>query len=334
MNRPTLKCLCQCEPSERWSDRFVVGELCEEEMEAAEHHLNHCENCQKTLDQDANKNPWCQDVRTFLNDTLEGRDQHQPNNSSWNTKTARLLERLAPTDNPEMLGRLAGYEVKGVIGLGGMGIVLKAHDVSLDRYVAIKCLSPELAVQSASRRRFAREAKATAAVVHDNVIAIHSVDEYDGTPFLVMPYVRGESLQHRIDRSAPMSVEEILSIALQIARGLAAAHDQGLIHRDIKPSNILMPENVERIIITDFGLARAVDDASVTQSGVLAGTPQYMSPEQARGRNDRLLDGSFQPRQHDLRDDLRPPAVSCRKQLWRTASDHRHTPSSTPAAST
>ena len=102
-------------------------------------------------------------------------------------------------------------------------------------------------------------------------------------PYLVMPYNRGMSLQKRIDDVGPLPLTETLRIAEQIAAGLAAAHAQGLVHRDIKPANILLEEGVERLAITDFGLARAVDDATMTRSGVIAGTPQYMSPEQARG---------------------------------------------------
>ena len=127
---------------------------------------------------------------------------------------------------------------------------------------------------------------AAAAVVHENVIEIYgvSVEENKATlPYLVMPYIRGESLQKRLDRCGALSTAETLRIAMQIASGLAAAHEQGLVHRDIKPANILLPEDVERVTITDFGLARAADDASLTRTGVVAGTPQYMSPEQAEG---------------------------------------------------
>ena len=115
------------------------------------------------------------------------------------------------------------------------------------------------------------------------MIAIHGVSNEQALPYLVMPYVRGESLQKRIDAEGPLPLVDILRIGAQVAAGLAAAHDQGLVHRDIKPGNILMEQGVERVTITDFGLARAVDDASMTRSGVIAGTPQYMSPEQARG---------------------------------------------------
>jgi serine/threonine protein kinase len=166
-----------------------------------------------------------------------------------------------------------------------MGIVLKAFDRPLDRTVAIKVLAPRLASSGAARRRFAREAKAAATVLHPNVIVIHGVSNDGALPFLVMPYLRGESLQRRLDRQGPLPAEEIVRIAQQVASGLAAAHGQGLVHRDIKPANILLEDGVERVTLTDFGLARAVDDASMTRSGIIAGTPQYMSPEQARGDN-------------------------------------------------
>ncbi len=144
-----------------------------------------------------------------------------------------------------------------------------------------------MAASGAARRRFSREAKAAAAVVHDHVVAIHAVDDdpKSGLPYLVMPYIAGRSLQERIDRDGPLRTEEVLRIGMQTAPGLAAAHAQGLVHRDIKPSNILLENGVERVKITDFGLARAIDDASQSQSGVVAGTPQYMSPEQAGGES-------------------------------------------------
>ena len=170
-----------------------------------------------------------------------------------------------------------------MLGRGGFGIVLKASDPALGRAVAIKVLAPQLATSGAARSRFAREARAAAAVVHDHVVAIHSVDSWRGMPYLVMPYVAGRSLQERVDHDGPLGPKEILRIGMQTALGLAAAHAQGLVHRDVKPSNILLENGVERVKLTDFGLARAVDDGSLTQSGVVAGTPQYMSPEQAAG---------------------------------------------------
>ena len=199
------------------------------------------------------------------------------------TSIQNVLDSLAPSDDPHRLGRLGGYEISGVIGVGGMGVVLKAVDTALDRVVAIKVMAPHLASHATARKRFAREAKAAAAVLHPNVIPIHSVSSEDATPYLVMGYIRGGSLQKRLDREGTLATVEILRIGSQIAAGLSAAHEQGLVHRDIKPENILLEDGVERVTLTDFGLARAVDDASLTQHGTIAGTPQYMSPEQARG---------------------------------------------------
>ena len=136
---------------------------------------------------------------------------------------------------------------------------------------------------SAPCNLFAREAKAVAAVVHDTVVAVHAVDSWNGLPYLVMSSIAGQSLQQRVDRDGPLPIKEVLRTGMQAALGLAAAHGQGLVHRDVKPANILLENRVERVKLSDFGLARAVDDASLTQSGVVSGTPQYMSPEQARG---------------------------------------------------
>ncbi len=163
-----------------------------------------------------------------------------------------------------------------------MGAVFKGFDRSLNRFVAIKMLLPHLAASGAARKRFAREGQAVAAVVDDHVMAIHCVDEWQGVPYLVMTYSRGVSLQKRLSDNGPLEVREILRIGMQTAKGLAAAHAQGIVHRDIKPANIFLDQSVERVQLMDFGLARAVDDASLTRTGVLAGTPQYMSPEQAR----------------------------------------------------
>ncbi|MEO6807968.1 MAG: serine/threonine-protein kinase, partial [Isosphaeraceae bacterium] len=190
---------------------------------------------------------------------------------------------LEPSATPGCLGRFGPYEVTERLGRGGMGIVLKAIDPALNRPVAIKVLAPQLATVATARRRFHREAKAAASVIHEHVVTIHAVDEANGLPYLVMPYVPGKSLQDRIDDTGPLELKEILRIGMQAAAGLAAAHAQGLVHRDVKPANILLENGVERVKLTDFGLARAADDASLTQSGMLAGTPQYMAPEQARG---------------------------------------------------
>lgn len=193
------------------------------------------------------------------------------------------LDFLAPCDTPNRLGLLAHYEIFDIIGRGGMGIVLRGVDVRLNRVVAIKVLTPQLAANATARQRFLREAQAAAAVSHDHVVAIHAVDEFNGLPYLVMDYVSGPSLQQRIDGGGALSLTQVLRIGMQIASGLAAAHAQGLVHRDIKPANILLENGVERVKISDFGLARSIDDVRITQAGAVYGTPQYMSPEQAQG---------------------------------------------------
>lgn len=190
---------------------------------------------------------------------------------------------LSPPKKPGYIGELGQYSISEVLGSGGMGIVLKAFDNVLQRYVALKVLASPLSAQKQHRQRFLREAQAAAAVSHEHVVTIHEIDEGDPYPFIVMQFVRGCSLQQRVAGSGPLEVKEILRIGLQIASGLAAAHKQGLIHRDIKPANILLENGVERVKITDFGLARTIEDVGLTQSGVVSGTPQYMAPEQARG---------------------------------------------------
>ncbi len=199
----------------------------------------------------------------------------------WNESMVRQL--LQPPSHPEMLGRLGRYEIERLIGSGGMGIVFKAYDSELNRAVAIKLLAPYLAAGGSARKRFAREARSAAGIVDDHVVPIHNVESESEPPFLVMQYIAGGSLQEKLDRGGPLEVSEVLRIGLQTAKGLAAAHAQGLIHRDVKPSNILLDEGVERALLTDFGLARTEDDACLTRSGFQPGTPHYMSPEQVCG---------------------------------------------------
>lgn len=194
------------------------------------------------------------------------------------------LDFLKPCGVPDRLGMLGPYEVIEVIGKGGMGVVLRAHDPKLNRVVAVKALAPEFAANPTARKRFLREAQAAAAVSHPHVVSIYAVDEDENTPYLVMECIDGQSLQDKINRVGHLEIKEILRIGSQIASGLAAAHSQGLIHRDVKPGNILLENGVERVKITDFGLARAVDDVGVTRTGDVAGTPLYMSPEQAQAK--------------------------------------------------
>jgi serine/threonine protein kinase/regulation of enolase protein 1 (concanavalin A-like superfamily) len=193
------------------------------------------------------------------------------------------LDYLQPSARPDSLGRIGHYEILEVLGKGGFGIVFRAFDETLQRVVAVKVLSAQIAATSPARKRFLREARSSAKVRHENVVQVYAVEEQP-LPHLVMEFIPGETLQERLDRTGPLDTAEVLRIGRQIALGLAAAHGTGLIHRDIKPGNILIEAGpVPHVKISDFGLARAVDDASMTQSGTVAGTPMFMAPEQARG---------------------------------------------------
>jgi len=278
--------------------RLIEQDLDPEELQEIESHLTECAACRTRLDSSvADRNLWNEASKFLSDDEWDRSPPEQGVDRSEDFELDELthgdaeniLKRLSPwldsSDDPRMLGRFGGYEILGIIGEGGMGIVLKGFESTLNRYVAIKVLAPHLASNGAARQRFSREARAAAAVLHENVIAIHRVEETRDLPYLVMPYIAGESLQKRLDDTGPLPLIAILRIGRQIAAGLAAAHAQGLVHRDVKPANILLERGVDRVTLTDFGLARAVDDATVTRSGVIAGTPQYMSPEQARGEN-------------------------------------------------
>lgn len=260
--------------------KFIAGDVAPKRVDEIEDHLTTCDVCRGSLEATVGDRDWWQDLESALRSKTA--ECEYGNIESIQSVCQRLTALLGPTDDPSMLGRIGAYEIIGLLGYGGMGAVFKARDSGLNRYVAIKILLPHLASSGAARARFRREGQAAAAIIDDCVLPIYAVDEWQGIPYLVMQYTQGVSLQKRIHERGPLELKEILRIGLQAARGLAAAHAQGLVHRDVKPSNILLDGSVERALLTDFGLAHAVDDASLTTSGMIAGTPQYMSPEQAR----------------------------------------------------
>jgi serine/threonine protein kinase len=270
-----------CDP--RQLDLFLRNRLPGDSQRDVETHLLVCPACRAKLDELAGGHRWWTDVRRYLGG--DGATQMWPMDRAGPARGAGVeLDFLKASTTPGSLGRLGTYEILEVLGQGGMGMVLKAFDPALHRPVAIKVLAAAYAANGTARKRFAREARATAAVIHDHVVPVHNVDADATPPYLVMAFIPGQSLQQRIDHSGPLELKEILRIGMQTASGLAAAHAQGLVHRDIKPANIMLENGVERVRITDFGLARAVDDASVTQGGAVAGTPQYMAPEQAQAQ--------------------------------------------------
>lgn len=265
--------------SEETLSRLVAGQLMPNELSVCEEHVSCCERCRDLLESETMDATWHEQYLPAFRLVDDGCKSALHSDSVYRT----ALGLLGPTDDPHMLGKIANYEILALVGSGGMGVVFKAFDAALNRFVAIKMMQPHLAVSGASRQRFEREGRAAAAVINECVLPIFAVSEWRGVPYLVMQYSAGMNLQKRIDTEGPLQLTEILRIGLQVARGLAAAHVLGLVHRDVKPSNILLDGGVERAMLTDFGLARAVDDATVTRTGLIAGTPQYMSPEQVRG---------------------------------------------------
>jgi len=268
--------------------RSLDDRLTEAEEESLSAHLSGCDACQRELEKLAGQPAAWMRVGTTLKSACLSSDVNlssvgveQANDHDSATDFA--VECLEPSTSPDAIGRLGDIDIQEVIGHGGMGVVLKGYQPELKRLVAVKVLAPQLAVSAAARKRFAREAQATAAILHPNVMPILTVHSSGKLPYIVMPYVACESLQQRLDRMGLLDLVDILRIGMQTANGLAAAHAQGLVHRDVKPANILLEISVEKVMLTDFGLARAIDDASITRTGIIAGTPLYMSPEQARG---------------------------------------------------
>jgi len=209
----------------------------------------------------------------------------------------RVPEPVGPPTDPDLRAHVervlaATYELDREIGRGGMGIVYKARDRRLKRLVAIKVLPPELAFRAEIRTRFLREAETAAQLSHPNIVPIYSVDERDGIVYFVMALVEGENLGARLHANGALSPGESRRIMLEVARALAYAHERNVVHRDIKPDNILLQSGDGRVLVTDFGIARAVTegaDARLTATGMAIGTPAYMSPEQSTG--DRQIDG-------------------------------------------
>jgi serine/threonine protein kinase len=199
--------------------------------------------------------------------------------------TSGLLPIGASSQSQELQigSRLRQYRLIRELGSGGMGVVFEAEDEWLSRRVALKVLRTDLPAEQVARERFLREARAMAAVQHENVCTIFQVDEADGRPFMAMQLLIGETLETRLERERRLTTPEAARIGREIAAGLAAAHAKGLVHRDVKPANVWLEEGTSRVKLLDFGLALARDTPNLTQSGYVIGTPAFMSPEQARG---------------------------------------------------
>lgn len=281
---------------------YLSGGITQVQITWVERHLNDCRTCREALERQAASPEFWQATGRYLDpkqpqDTALGlsHGMQTPVLASWQSGIpadmlpegdldceAFLKHWLEPSDQIDVLGTLDKYQVLGVISRGGMGLVLKAMDPDLNRLVAIKTLLQHLATSREAKLRFQREAQAAASIRHRHVIAIYAVDSWRDVPYIVMPYMQHGTLQQHARRHV-LELGEILAVAIQVAEGLDAAHACGLVHRDIKPSNILLQSGLEDVVISDFGLARAMDDEPRTLSLNLAGTPQFMSPEQAQG---------------------------------------------------
>lgn len=292
--------------------QFLLAELPESEAEALEQHLLECDSCcerarsfqgSDTLLEALRREPTVADdpegelvadlmerfglIRPVVeNHADEERPASQPTTAIYQVPELAILESSAGT---EELARLGSYSVRKKLGSGGMGIVFAAEDRNLRRPVALKVMKPNLAGKASARERFRREAQAAAGIEHEHIVTIYQVDEDRGVPYLAMQLLQGESLQTRLERLGRLPLDEVLRIGREVAEGLAAAHERGLVHRDIKPSNIWL-ESVQacdrggKVKILDFGLVwTAENDGRLTESGAILGTPGYMAPEQARG---------------------------------------------------
>lgn len=297
----------ECPTPERWQE-FLLGRIDDGSENGLADHLSRCDVCLRRLQDlqaedeltEAMRRPVPELDRTQGNPAhllaqrvammalLADRDAAAADSPTRDTvvqqATEDVFEYLRPPEASGELGRLAGYRVLRVLGVGGMGVVFEAEDPRLNRRIALKVLKPALAVSSSAAQRFSREAQAAAKVKHDGIVTIHDVGMDGNVPFLAMELLEGESLDQRLRRQSPLDNPEVLRIGREIADGLAAAHARDLIHRDIKPGNIWLEKPAGRVKLVDFGLARALrQETQITREGAIVGTPAFMAPEQSQG---------------------------------------------------
>lgn len=280
--------MAEC-PSREVLTQLLAEALSGPDLALIREHVQNCTGCQTLLDEltdEAELRQWAPGHRlaTTLNQEpglarVLRQAQRQPGPGAGSQPG------LAPPQRPGDLGSLGAYALEAELGRGGMGIVYRATDLRLQRTVAVKIMRPDL-IASVDQQRFLRESRAAARVTHDHVVRVYASHDAEGTaPHLVMEYLEGPTLAARLRHSPRLEVRDVAAIIAQAAQGLEAVHAAGLVHRDIKPSNIMLDQATGRAKLMDFGLARSAEGASVLSSdGCLAGTPVYMSPEQALGQ--------------------------------------------------
>ena len=265
-------------------------------------HVAKCSSCRRSLEELAGDGSWWE-AASFLTQvddpelgslrarmtqsvcamSVEEAGATRPQDPLSEFEIQQLQQLLAPASHPELLGRIGRYELEQLVGRGGMGLVFRARDVELQRVVAVKTLAVHLLPIAAARERFVREARASAALTHPHIVPVYDVITDGQVPAIVMQYVAGPTLEAWLRSRGPLPWAEVLQLGVQLSDALAVAHASGLVHRDVKPGNVLLEADGSRALLTDFGLVRTLSEATLTRSGMLAGTPDYMSPEQARG---------------------------------------------------
>ena len=303
MTNKTSEKIC---PDPRVLVDFLQGKLVPPELENCESHLESCDVCQETLSGINASDTLSEVVAKALAPQCPSTDdaevvqslvQRLGNPADFTItqsdvsskellrdRAAEVLLHVSPDpDDDQSLGLLAGFRLKELLGSGGTGVVFRAYDLALDREIALKVLQPSLG--DLARDRFVAEARAAASIDHENVVAIYQVGQQDRLAWIAMKWVSGETLESRLLREDSLAEDEVRQLAIQIAKGLTEAHRQQLVHRDIKPANVWIGDADGKVLILDFGLVRITDnDPALTATGMLAGTPNFMSPEQAKGQ--------------------------------------------------
>ncbi len=287
-------------PERETLSNFLLGKLDPQKSSECESHLAHCQPCIETIsgldisdtfqslvvESVGESNAKLSDgdesvIGNLIHRMVDVGSQPLGTTRTVDQRAADVVSLLEPAKSAESIGQIEHYQIEEVLGCGSTGVVFRAIDENLNRPVAIKVLRPTLG--DAARERFIAEARATAILDHQNIVTIYQVGDSGSFAFIVMQWLPGETLEQRLERESALPPETVKEFGQQIARGLAAAHRKGLVHRDIKPANLWITEN-DQVKILDFGLVRIMDESpQLTCTGVIAGTPCYMSPEQSRG---------------------------------------------------